>query len=196
MLLFLFFPHVLLHFEKYTICLLLRGIFVYLYTQENFTCQVQINSSHPQIKFKHKYHLSNRLLFWNWFELMCLNALKKITNSLTVVNGYKTTKSKSAKSINKSLILIFQTDVSVLPSRRGGPLLIGVRSDHKLSTDHIPILYRSCEFAHTVFIQTSHCVQHNSHVQKNWHILCINEQDSIGPSLSSGSKFLSNISVK
>uniref|UniRef100_A0A8C1IR77 glutamine--fructose-6-phosphate transaminase (isomerizing) n=1 Tax=Cyprinus carpio TaxID=7962 RepID=A0A8C1IR77_CYPCA len=28
-------------------------------------------------------------------------------------------------------------------SRRGGPLLIGVRSDHKLSTDHIPILYRS-----------------------------------------------------
>uniref|UniRef100_A0A672R602 glutamine--fructose-6-phosphate transaminase (isomerizing) n=1 Tax=Sinocyclocheilus grahami TaxID=75366 RepID=A0A672R602_SINGR len=27
-------------------------------------------------------------------------------------------------------------------SRRGGPLLIGVRSDHKLSTDHIPILYR------------------------------------------------------
>uniref|UniRef100_A0A8C1U448 glutamine--fructose-6-phosphate transaminase (isomerizing) n=2 Tax=Cyprinus carpio TaxID=7962 RepID=A0A8C1U448_CYPCA len=26
-------------------------------------------------------------------------------------------------------------------SRRGGPLLIGVRSDHKLSTDHIPILY-------------------------------------------------------
>lgn len=28
-------------------------------------------------------------------------------------------------------------------TRRGGPLLIGVRSDHKLSTDHIPILYRS-----------------------------------------------------
>uniref|UniRef100_A0A673IMW5 Glutamine--fructose-6-phosphate aminotransferase [isomerizing] 1 n=1 Tax=Sinocyclocheilus rhinocerous TaxID=307959 RepID=A0A673IMW5_9TELE len=34
-------------------------------------------------------------------------------------------------------------------SRRGGPLLIGVRSDHKFSTDHIPILYRSCEFSHT-----------------------------------------------
>uniref|UniRef100_A0A8C9U680 glutamine--fructose-6-phosphate transaminase (isomerizing) n=1 Tax=Scleropages formosus TaxID=113540 RepID=A0A8C9U680_SCLFO len=30
-------------------------------------------------------------------------------------------------------------------TRRGGPLLIGVRSDHKLSTDHIPVLYRSCE---------------------------------------------------
>uniref|UniRef100_A0AAY4BSQ8 glutamine--fructose-6-phosphate transaminase (isomerizing) n=1 Tax=Denticeps clupeoides TaxID=299321 RepID=A0AAY4BSQ8_9TELE len=29
-------------------------------------------------------------------------------------------------------------------TRRGGPLLIGVRSDHKLSTDHIPILYHSC----------------------------------------------------
>ncbi|KAJ8378076.1 hypothetical protein AAFF_G00248710 [Aldrovandia affinis] len=28
-------------------------------------------------------------------------------------------------------------------TRRGGPLLIGVRTDHKLSTDHIPILYRS-----------------------------------------------------
>uniref|UniRef100_A0A673IJ94 glutamine--fructose-6-phosphate transaminase (isomerizing) n=1 Tax=Sinocyclocheilus rhinocerous TaxID=307959 RepID=A0A673IJ94_9TELE len=33
-------------------------------------------------------------------------------------------------------------------SRRGGPLLIGVRSDHKFSTDHIPILYRSCETDH------------------------------------------------
>ncbi|XP_078141228.1 glutamine--fructose-6-phosphate aminotransferase [isomerizing] 1 isoform X1 [Centroberyx gerrardi] len=31
-------------------------------------------------------------------------------------------------------------------TRRGGPLLIGVKSDHKLSTDHIPILYRSCKF--------------------------------------------------
>uniref|UniRef100_A0A3P8T9Q0 Uncharacterized protein n=1 Tax=Amphiprion percula TaxID=161767 RepID=A0A3P8T9Q0_AMPPE len=28
-------------------------------------------------------------------------------------------------------------------SWRGSPLLIGVRSDHKLSTDHIPVLYRS-----------------------------------------------------
>uniref|UniRef100_A0A8C8HLJ5 glutamine--fructose-6-phosphate transaminase (isomerizing) n=1 Tax=Oncorhynchus tshawytscha TaxID=74940 RepID=A0A8C8HLJ5_ONCTS len=28
-------------------------------------------------------------------------------------------------------------------TERGGPLLIGVKSDHKLSTDHIPILYRS-----------------------------------------------------
>uniref|UniRef100_UPI001ED7F953 glutamine--fructose-6-phosphate aminotransferase [isomerizing] 1 n=1 Tax=Scatophagus argus TaxID=75038 RepID=UPI001ED7F953 len=28
-------------------------------------------------------------------------------------------------------------------TRRGGPLLMGVRSDHKLSTDHIPVLYRS-----------------------------------------------------
>uniref|UniRef100_A0A668AKR8 glutamine--fructose-6-phosphate transaminase (isomerizing) n=1 Tax=Myripristis murdjan TaxID=586833 RepID=A0A668AKR8_9TELE len=31
-------------------------------------------------------------------------------------------------------------------TRRGGPLLIGVKSDHKLSTDHIPVLYRSCKF--------------------------------------------------
>ncbi|XP_053320301.1 glutamine--fructose-6-phosphate aminotransferase [isomerizing] 1 isoform X2 [Spea bombifrons] len=28
-------------------------------------------------------------------------------------------------------------------TRRGSPLLMGVRSEHKLSTDHIPILYRS-----------------------------------------------------
>uniref|UniRef100_A0A3Q1CM66 glutamine--fructose-6-phosphate transaminase (isomerizing) n=1 Tax=Amphiprion ocellaris TaxID=80972 RepID=A0A3Q1CM66_AMPOC len=31
-------------------------------------------------------------------------------------------------------------------TRRGSPLLIGVRSDHKLSTDHIPVLYRSCSY--------------------------------------------------
>ncbi|CAF90172.1 unnamed protein product, partial [Tetraodon nigroviridis] len=30
-------------------------------------------------------------------------------------------------------------------TRRGSPLLMGVRSDHKLSADHIPVLYRSCE---------------------------------------------------
>uniref|UniRef100_A0A8C0FKB3 glutamine--fructose-6-phosphate transaminase (isomerizing) n=1 Tax=Bubo bubo TaxID=30461 RepID=A0A8C0FKB3_BUBBB len=30
-------------------------------------------------------------------------------------------------------------------TRRGSPLLIGVRSEHKLSTDHIPILYRTGE---------------------------------------------------
>ncbi|XP_032869853.1 glutamine--fructose-6-phosphate aminotransferase [isomerizing] 1 isoform X1 [Amblyraja radiata] len=28
-------------------------------------------------------------------------------------------------------------------TRRGGPLLIGVRSEHRLSTDHIPVLYHS-----------------------------------------------------
>ncbi|XP_051897567.1 glutamine--fructose-6-phosphate aminotransferase [isomerizing] 1-like [Pristis pectinata] len=30
-------------------------------------------------------------------------------------------------------------------TRRGSPLMIGVRSDHKLSTDHIPVLYRTCK---------------------------------------------------
>uniref|UniRef100_A0A8C6S8R6 Glutamine--fructose-6-phosphate aminotransferase [isomerizing] 1 n=1 Tax=Neogobius melanostomus TaxID=47308 RepID=A0A8C6S8R6_9GOBI len=29
-------------------------------------------------------------------------------------------------------------------TRRGSPLLMGVRSDHKLSADHIPVLYRCC----------------------------------------------------
>uniref|UniRef100_A0A8C9XZW4 glutamine--fructose-6-phosphate transaminase (isomerizing) n=1 Tax=Sander lucioperca TaxID=283035 RepID=A0A8C9XZW4_SANLU len=31
-------------------------------------------------------------------------------------------------------------------TRRGSPLLMGVRSDHKLSSDHIPVLYRSSKF--------------------------------------------------
>ncbi|XP_042200382.1 glutamine--fructose-6-phosphate aminotransferase [isomerizing] 1 isoform X1 [Callorhinchus milii] len=31
-------------------------------------------------------------------------------------------------------------------SRRGGPLLIGVRSEHRLSTDHIPVLYHSADY--------------------------------------------------
>lgn len=36
--------------------------------------------------------------------------------------------------------------IQILTYRRGSPLLMGVRSDHKLSTDHIPVLYRSCKF--------------------------------------------------
>lgn len=35
--------------------------------------------------------------------------------------------------------------VTGVSCRRGSPLLIGVRSEHKLSTDHIPILYRTGE---------------------------------------------------
>uniref|UniRef100_A0A671T4Q5 glutamine--fructose-6-phosphate transaminase (isomerizing) n=1 Tax=Sinocyclocheilus anshuiensis TaxID=1608454 RepID=A0A671T4Q5_9TELE len=45
----------------------------------------------------------------------------------------------------KSALFEHLMGISLHPSRRGGPLLIGVRSDHKLSTDHIPILYRSCD---------------------------------------------------
>uniref|UniRef100_A0A3Q3DXE6 glutamine--fructose-6-phosphate transaminase (isomerizing) n=1 Tax=Hippocampus comes TaxID=109280 RepID=A0A3Q3DXE6_HIPCM len=36
-----------------------------------------------------------------------------------------------------------QLQIFSLMYRRGSPLLIGVRSDHKLSTDHIPVVYRS-----------------------------------------------------
>lgn len=36
-------------------------------------------------------------------------------------------------------------DLYMLTYRRGSPLLMGVRSDHKLSADHIPVLYRSCK---------------------------------------------------
>ncbi|XP_026198997.1 LOW QUALITY PROTEIN: glutamine--fructose-6-phosphate aminotransferase [isomerizing] 1-like [Anabas testudineus] len=50
-------------------------------------------------------------------------------------------------------------------TRRGSPLLIGVRSDHKLSTDHIPVLYRSCKFKFVfLFCNLSTC---------NW--ICVTE---------------------
>uniref|UniRef100_A0A8C3LUY0 glutamine--fructose-6-phosphate transaminase (isomerizing) n=1 Tax=Chrysolophus pictus TaxID=9089 RepID=A0A8C3LUY0_CHRPC len=39
--------------------------------------------------------------------------------------------------------VIQQLDCRSVSCRRGSPLLIGVRSEHKLSTDHIPILYRT-----------------------------------------------------
>uniref|UniRef100_A0A669E510 glutamine--fructose-6-phosphate transaminase (isomerizing) n=1 Tax=Oreochromis niloticus TaxID=8128 RepID=A0A669E510_ORENI len=39
----------------------------------------------------------------------------------------------------------------VVGTRRGGPLLIGVRSDHKLSSDHIPVLYRSCSYSFSFY---------------------------------------------
>lgn len=85
-----------------TFCCSLRNVqsvyycveYLYSYTQE----KVQINSSHPQIKFKHTY--SNRLLFWNWFELW-LNAFTKkklpIVWQSSTAPYYNTTKSKSAK---------------------------------------------------------------------------------------------------
>uniref|UniRef100_A0A8D3A1D7 glutamine--fructose-6-phosphate transaminase (isomerizing) n=1 Tax=Scophthalmus maximus TaxID=52904 RepID=A0A8D3A1D7_SCOMX len=40
-------------------------------------------------------------------------------------------------------------------TRRGSPLLIGVRSDHKLSSDHIPVLYRSCSLSSSIFLRES-----------------------------------------
>lgn len=42
-----------------------------------------------------------------------------------------------------SALFMEQVDSDSLRFRRGSPLLIGVRSEHKLSTDHIPILYRT-----------------------------------------------------
>uniref|UniRef100_A0A9J8AIX9 glutamine--fructose-6-phosphate transaminase (isomerizing) n=2 Tax=Cyprinus carpio TaxID=7962 RepID=A0A9J8AIX9_CYPCA len=59
------------------------------------------------------------------------------------------------QQLEGAFVLVFKSlhyPGEAVGSRRGGPLLIGVRSDHKLSTDHIPILYRSCEFTHTSFI--------------------------------------------
>uniref|UniRef100_A0A673H9W9 glutamine--fructose-6-phosphate transaminase (isomerizing) n=1 Tax=Sinocyclocheilus rhinocerous TaxID=307959 RepID=A0A673H9W9_9TELE len=56
------------------------------------------------------------------------------------------------QQLEGAFVLVFKSlhyPGEAVGSRRGGPLLIGVRSDHKLSTDHIPILYRSCD---TVYI--------------------------------------------
>ncbi|KAG1949258.1 glutamine--fructose-6-phosphate aminotransferase [isomerizing] 1 [Pimephales promelas] len=50
------------------------------------------------------------------------------------------------QQLEGAFVLVFKSvhyPGETVGSRRGGPLLIGVRSDHKLSTDHIPILYRS-----------------------------------------------------
>uniref|UniRef100_A0A672Q168 glutamine--fructose-6-phosphate transaminase (isomerizing) n=1 Tax=Sinocyclocheilus grahami TaxID=75366 RepID=A0A672Q168_SINGR len=50
------------------------------------------------------------------------------------------------QQLEGAFVLVFKSlhyPGEAVGSRRGGPLLIGVRSDHKLSTDHIPILYRS-----------------------------------------------------
>uniref|UniRef100_A0A8C1T983 glutamine--fructose-6-phosphate transaminase (isomerizing) n=1 Tax=Cyprinus carpio TaxID=7962 RepID=A0A8C1T983_CYPCA len=48
------------------------------------------------------------------------------------------------QQLEGAFVLVFKSlhyPGEAVGSRRGGPLLIGVRSDHKLSTDHIPILY-------------------------------------------------------
>ncbi|XP_059379797.1 glutamine--fructose-6-phosphate aminotransferase [isomerizing] 1-like [Carassius carassius] len=50
------------------------------------------------------------------------------------------------QQLEGAFVLVFKSvhyPGEAVGSRRGGPLLIGVRSEHKLSTDHIPILYRS-----------------------------------------------------
>ncbi|XDV48458.1 hypothetical protein PO909_017865, partial [Leuciscus waleckii] len=47
------------------------------------------------------------------------------------------------QQLEGAFVLVFKSvhyPGETVGSRRGGPLLIGVRSDHKLSTDHIPIL--------------------------------------------------------
>lgn len=42
-------------------------------------------------------------------------------------------------------------------SRRGSPLLIGVRSKYKLSTEQIPVLYRTCKLMNQnrLFLKTT-----------------------------------------
>ncbi|NWR79418.1 GFPT1 aminotransferase, partial [Centropus unirufus] len=53
---------------------------------------------------------------------------------------------KGPQSLSRAFALVFKSvhyPGQAVGTRRGSPLLIGVRSEHKLSTDHIPILYRT-----------------------------------------------------
>uniref|UniRef100_A0A673H9L2 Glutamine--fructose-6-phosphate aminotransferase [isomerizing] 1 n=1 Tax=Sinocyclocheilus rhinocerous TaxID=307959 RepID=A0A673H9L2_9TELE len=74
------------------------------------------------------------------------------------------------QQLEGAFVLVFKSlhyPGEAVGSRRGGPLLIGVRSDHKLSTDHIPILYRSCDKTQkqwSGFKQNSAVIEHTNRV--------------------------------
>uniref|UniRef100_A0A674C7J2 glutamine--fructose-6-phosphate transaminase (isomerizing) n=1 Tax=Salmo trutta TaxID=8032 RepID=A0A674C7J2_SALTR len=61
--------------------------------------------------------------------------------------SFATLVERVTQQLEGAFVLVFKSvhyPGEAVGTRRGGPLLIGVKSDHKLSTDHIPILYRSC----------------------------------------------------
>uniref|UniRef100_A0A674C837 glutamine--fructose-6-phosphate transaminase (isomerizing) n=1 Tax=Salmo trutta TaxID=8032 RepID=A0A674C837_SALTR len=60
--------------------------------------------------------------------------------------SFATLVERVTQQLEGAFVLVFKSvhyPGEAVGTRRGGPLLIGVKSDHKLSTDHIPILYRS-----------------------------------------------------
>uniref|UniRef100_A0AAR2IPM3 Glutamine--fructose-6-phosphate aminotransferase [isomerizing] 1 n=1 Tax=Pygocentrus nattereri TaxID=42514 RepID=A0AAR2IPM3_PYGNA len=65
-------------------------------------------------------------------------------------------------------------------TRRGSPMLIGVKSDHKLSTDHIPVLYRSCEIVSvdSAPLNLSHfCVPHSAVIEHTNRVIFLEDDD-------------------
>uniref|UniRef100_A0A670J0H1 glutamine--fructose-6-phosphate transaminase (isomerizing) n=1 Tax=Podarcis muralis TaxID=64176 RepID=A0A670J0H1_PODMU len=60
--------------------------------------------------------------------------------------SYTTLVERVIQQLEGAFALVFKSvhyPGQAVGTRRGSPLLIGVRSEHKLSTDHIPILYRT-----------------------------------------------------
>uniref|UniRef100_A0A8C6UQD8 glutamine--fructose-6-phosphate transaminase (isomerizing) n=1 Tax=Neogobius melanostomus TaxID=47308 RepID=A0A8C6UQD8_9GOBI len=56
---------------------------------------------------------------------------------------FSTLVERVTKQLEGAFALVFKSRHS--QGRRGSPLLIGVRSEHELSTEHIPVQYKSCE---------------------------------------------------
>ncbi|XP_077376765.1 glutamine--fructose-6-phosphate aminotransferase [isomerizing] 1 isoform X2 [Festucalex cinctus] len=60
--------------------------------------------------------------------------------------SFATLVERVTQQLEGAFALVFKSvhyPAEAVVTRRGSPLLIGVRSDHKLSTDHIPVVYRS-----------------------------------------------------
>ncbi|PKU30575.1 glutamine--fructose-6-phosphate aminotransferase [Limosa lapponica baueri] len=69
---------------------------------------------------------------------------------IVIHNGIITNYKDLRKFLEGAFALVFKSvhyPGQAVGTRRGSPLLIGVRSEHKLSTDHIPILYRTGNFS-------------------------------------------------
>nr|XP_006119168.1 glutamine--fructose-6-phosphate aminotransferase [isomerizing] 1 isoform X6 [Pelodiscus sinensis] len=65
---------------------------------------------------------------------------------IVIHNGIITNYKDLRKFLEGAFALVFKSvhyPGQAVGTRRGSPLLIGVRSEHKLSTDHIPVLYRT-----------------------------------------------------
>uniref|UniRef100_A0A674C8B9 Glutamine--fructose-6-phosphate aminotransferase [isomerizing] 1 n=1 Tax=Salmo trutta TaxID=8032 RepID=A0A674C8B9_SALTR len=75
--------------------------------------------------------------------------------------SFATLVERVTQQLEGAFVLVFKSvhyPGEAVGTRRGGPLLIGVKSDHKLSTDHIPILYRSCTLLNAVIEHTNRVI--------------------------------------